>query len=126
MLGLLHRVVLGLAPEPLACLFPPMVTPRFPRDTRGHEHRHGRQLLDRCDGTQPPSFQRSLFGLVYVYNLLPQHVVDSSDVSTFQRRLQHGVKIAFIVDMPFWQNIFCDGYRHLSITQFQSLFASCR
>ena len=124
MLGLLHRVVLGLAPEPLARLFPFMVAPRFPRDMRGHAHRHGRQLPDRCDGTEPPCFQRSLFGLVYVYNMLPQRVVDAPDVKTFQRLLQNGVKTALVCGMPFWHTIFCDGYKRVSISQFQGLFAS--
>ena len=63
MLGLLHRVVLGTAPEPLAALFPPMVAARFPCDTRGSSLRHSRQLHDRCDGTQPSLFPRSPLGV---------------------------------------------------------------
>ena len=122
MLGLLHRVVLGTAPAPLAALFPRMTTARFPRDTRGAAHRHDRQLFDRCDGTQPPMFLRSIFGLVYTYNLLPQHVVIECDLPRFQRKLQIAVRRALATGLQQWPTLFRVGIRNMAVEQFQGLF----
>ena len=124
MLGFLHRVVNGLAPGPLASLFPRAVARRFPRDVRGESYRHSRQLLDRCDGTQPPCFERSVFGPVYSYNLLPQRLVDIAEVSKFQRELQRAVRYAEASSIQNWQDILSNGCRRLSIRQFQALFCN--
>ena len=123
MLGLLQRISLGLAPEPLAALFPCMAVPRFPRDMRGRLARHSRQFRDRCDGSQPPSFERSIFGLVYTYNLLPQSVVNVTDVPEFQRALQQAACRACNTGMPSWPLLFRHGVRRLAVAQFQELFA---
>ena len=83
MLGLLHRISLGTAPAAFAALSTPMVAPRLPRDLRGSTITHNRQLFDRCGGSQPPAFGRSLFGEVYCYNLLPQRIVEKRTVKEF-------------------------------------------
>ena len=69
-----------------------------------------------------PCFQRSIFGMVYVYNLLPQRVVELGDISHFQRKLQLAVFRACSAGMPRWQHILRDGCRQLSVRQFHDLF----
>ena len=80
MLGLLHKVVLGKAPPQFAELIRPQSTQPFPRGLRAPPQRHTRPLHDPIDGTQAGMMDRSLLGLVYTYNMLPQHVVDAVTV----------------------------------------------
>ena len=95
MLGLLHRISLGLAPKLLADLFPlaPDSRPRIgiPNQTRLHRtvQRHNRQFMERDGHTDV--FRRSVFGRVASYNLLPQSMVDMSSVKGFQRMLHLAV-----------------------------------
>ena len=124
MLGLLQRITLGLAPEPLAALFPCMAVPRFPRDMRGRIARHTRQIMDRCDVSEPPRFERSFFGPIYSCNLFPQSVVNVTDISGFQRALQHAAFQACITGMSSWPLFFRHNVRRLAIAQFQGLFAT--
>ena len=92
MLGLLHKISLGVAPKPLLDLF--STTPRtlqsfgFATD----RSRHTRQLHDPVEHSHPPIIKRSLFGLVSVYNQLPQSVVSATSVKTFQSKLQWQAK----------------------------------
>jgi hypothetical protein len=64
MLGLLHRVVLGEAPQQLADLFP--FSEPSNRISRLAVHRHDHQFVERQRRTD--LLKRSLFGLVSVYN----------------------------------------------------------
>ena len=122
MLGVLHRVVLGLAPADIASFFPPMTHMRFPRDARGSSLRHNKKLLDRIDGSQPAMLARSLFGLVYIYNLLPQRAVDVASVKEFQSCLQGALKVALRNGVDSWPALFRSGPRSMSVEQFQGLF----
>ena len=87
MLGLLHKCVLGQEHMSLTQFFPPVVLQPNSYSTRSAALRHGKQILDHCDAGKPDFFYRSLFGMVYVYNLLPQAVVNTETVSDFQRML---------------------------------------
>ena len=49
--------------------------------------KHHKQLVDFCDGTQLAFFAQSLFGLVHVWNALPERVVQKCFVKTSQRQL---------------------------------------
>jgi hypothetical protein len=49
--------------------------------------------------------KRSLFGLVHVYNRLPQDVVDAENVQNFQRKLQCIIK-SEIDKNPNWDLFF--------------------
>ena len=42
---------------------------------------------------------RSIFGLVDIYNLLPQDTVDAIDVDTFQAKLQGTLKTLAVADV---------------------------
>lgn len=83
MLGLIQRTVLGVGP--------PHFAPFFcidPLSQRLHRRRHTRHLLEQRDDRHMDMVTRSALGLVSVYNLLPQWVVDSASVTSFQRKLQ--------------------------------------
>jgi len=105
-LGFLHKVNIGLAhPYFRQQLFPPTST-RSERPTRLSMNRHSRQIQDFCDGSQTLQFQQSLFGMVRVYNLLPQVVVDSKNVQAFQRLLTKMAK-HYCQQERCFQNLFC-------------------
>ena len=74
------------------------------------------------DGSQPPMFMRSVFGLVYSFNLLPQTVVDSLSVSAFQSKLQAGFKQAQRQGVDFWPTLLRDGPHRFSVDRFQAFF----
>ena len=105
MLGVLHKVVLGVAPAPFQTLFK-----RSECDLRCHGFRngisyHNKQLQDDVGRNTPIMLKRSLFGLVHVYNRLPQNVVDAGNVHTFQRKLQCIIK-SEINKNPNWDLFF--------------------
>ena len=123
MLGLLHRISLGLAPAQLCDLFPKDDAVR-----RGHVfgtrlssfvQRHDRQFLDRDSHTE--TFRRSVFGLVSSYNLLPQEIVDISTVKMFQQRLQKSVLKAALAGVDGWQYVLSGSVIRRQV-EFQRLF----
>ena len=72
MLGLCHPEIVSLLPF-----------------IDAHETWHTKQLyghMDKCV-TRWPLFMKSLFGMVQVYNRLPQMFIDIDNVSLFQREL---------------------------------------
>ena len=121
MLAVLHKVVLGVAPRQLAEMFP-LAPPAVPGrvSTRGFLRRHDSQLRQREFRTD--TLKRSLYGTVVVYNLLPQKVVDSKCVSTFQKSLQKAVKKAAAEHVPDWNRLFSSEARDLRPSAFQALF----
>ena len=78
--------------------------------------------VDTVVGAESSALRRSLLGLVYTYNCLPQAVVDLEGVSCFQRRLQNAVKTAARLDIQSWPSIFVDGCHSMTFTQFHRLF----
>ena len=92
MLGVLHKIVLGVAPTPFQTLF------------NGISY-HNKQLQDDAGRNTPVMLKRSLFGLVHVYNRLPQDVVDDENVQNFQRKLQCIIK-SEIDKNPNWDLFF--------------------
>ena len=88
MLGLLRHVVLGKASPHFDTFISTSTFTKLPRDLRAPEHRYNKQLHDPIDSCHLWIMQRSVFGLIYTYNMLRQHVVDTTTVCTFQRRLQ--------------------------------------
>jgi len=85
-LGLIHKVVIGKAHPALKDFFPSKDA-RSCHPTRLSTHRHTQQVQDFCDGSQSQQFQHSLFGMVKIYNLLPQRAVDQRTVTAFQKFL---------------------------------------
>ena len=126
MLGLLHRIVLGKAPLQFSKHVCKATRPNFPRDLRAPDKRHSKQLHDPIDGTNLPIVQRSVLGLVYTYNALPQHVVDAKTVCCFQRRLQWCLLRLTTAGASDWQTFLRNGVRSMPIERFQSQFPTSR
>ena len=122
MLGLLHRINLGIAPACLSKFIYRVHGPSFPRDLRAPGLRHCIQLNDVSDGSGSRLFERSIFGLIYTYNCLPQFVVDSLKIPVFQRHLQRCLKHAACDNVFEWQFLFTKGIRKVTVAKFQSLF----
>ena len=104
-LGLIHKCVLKLAPESLQRLFPRETRAPHRHCTRLAQQRHNQQLLDRCDGTHSDLLARSIFGLVKVYNLLAQSVVDCQCVKSFQQALTAKAKDACKSNVAGWESM---------------------
>ena len=83
--GFLHKIVLGHAHPGFRELFPAYIPPA--RRTRHSQEGHSKRFVDQTGGRRHELVFRSLFAAVRVYNSLPQYIVDSIDVSTFQRCL---------------------------------------
>jgi hypothetical protein len=88
MLGLLHRIMKGWAPNCFNKFIYSWSGPSYPRSLRAPHLRHNPQIHDPSDGTESRLMNRSIFGLIYAYNCLPQVVVDSCSISISQRHLQ--------------------------------------
>ena len=91
LLGLLHRIVLMLAPAHFSDFVRLAVRPVFPQSYRVPAWRHSRQLHDPTCGAESRMLQRSFLWLIYTYNLLPQKVVKQKSVKLFQNALQRDV-----------------------------------
>ena len=126
MLGLPFRVVNGLALPQLKELFTAASPPAYPRGWAHTMIRHGHQLLDPIDGTHTRALERSAFGLIHVWNLLPPDVVELQTVHLFQRCLQGAVKRAAQSGFADWPDFLRIGPRRLGPTQFRNMFRSSR
>ena len=125
MLGLLHRVAHGLAPRPVAALFPWGRSRQGDPPTRGSEIRHTRQLAEfGVLGGHTDILNRSCFGLVTVWNMLPSSVAEAPATKLCQRALQQAlVKRAKASPDSEWQLLFSNDARIMPIQQFQRLFS---
>ena len=107
MLGVLYKCAHGLTHPDLQELFPPDGESRgVHTSTRLFQRRHSRQLLLRHHGTQRMEFHRSIFGLVKIWNALSSDIVESSNVSTFQRALTDMARRACDEDVDGWPRMF--------------------
>ena len=104
-LGLLHKRVLGQCHPTFERLFP-WCSDRF-SEPRGRGH--SKQLYGHWEEvkTHRAIFNRSIFMMVDIYNNLPQDVVDSRSVCTFQKALMHIVHTRCESGDPSWANSFC-------------------
>ena len=101
MLAVIHKIVLGLAPLPFETLITRSKSTLLHHGFKCSETLHNKQLHDCTGRSSPVMLKRSLFGLVHVYNRLPQNIVDCTSVKVFQSRLQCIVKTA-IESNPKW------------------------
>jgi len=128
MLGVLHKVNLGLAPPQLAAFFPRLGEAHEPmgrQRVRGWQPLHDKQLGTPCDDYSTDTLARSLFGLARCYNQLPQRVVDRPTVKAFQRCLQEALKVyGSAPGAPEnWPRLYTEGWRRASRRDFHRLFA---
>ena len=124
MLGLIHRIVLGLAPPQFSDFIrPPRGYVDCPRAWRASSLRHSKQLHDPIDGSNTATMGRSVFGLIYSYNLLPQGVVNAPNVKMFQRSLQRGLKSASKLGVRDRELLLSSGVRTMSVESFHYFFS---
>ena len=105
MLGILHKIALGVAPSPFYSFISRRVHNLRSYGFRNGVNFHDKRLQDHVGMCSPVILKRSLFGLVKVYNRLPQKVVDAISVQFFQKRLQCIVKGTVDVN-PNWDSLF--------------------
>ena len=91
MLGLLHRTQLGVAPLALSSFFPKARSTMFKFSVNSVPV-HNRQIACYVTPSSSIGFQRSIFGLVRVYNKLPTEIVAARSSSLFQKHLQAMIK----------------------------------
>ena len=107
MLGVLYKCAHGKAHPDLSELFPRVgVTRDVQIATRLFQRLHSRQLLLRHHGVQRVEFHRSIFGLVKIWNILPEDVVESKSVSDFQSALTEIARKACEADFDKWSCVF--------------------
>ena len=102
-LGLLHKRVLGRCHPMFQRLFPFHVDVCADPAQGVHNkilYNHFKEVV-----FQQSLHSRSIFGMVYVYNHLPQHVVDCATISCFQRLLTKAVRRACEQSDPAWQDL---------------------
>ena len=103
-LGLLHKRVLGLSHPMFQSLLP------FASDVPGahDQNGHSRQLYSHLPEVhfQLVLFCRSIFAMTYVYNKLPQEVIDCKTVSSFQSSVTKITRKACENGDPDWANFF--------------------
>ncbi len=126
-LGMPHRVNLGLVSPQMQELFPrvgvrPVDRRSVASRVRSARSYHDRQLLDRVSATSTVQFRLSIFGMVQCYNALPQSIVNASSVKAFQRSLQLKLIDRVRGGYDDWQQIFTIGRRYASILRFQAFF----
>ena len=63
-------------------------------------------MVDVRDGSFLEIIRRSVLGLIAVYNILPQEVVDSENVSEFQSALQTLLKSRARAGLSDWRETF--------------------
>jgi hypothetical protein len=122
MLGLLHRVSLGVAPPQFRRFIYPARQDEWNRGWAYNVARHTKQIHDPIDGTTTRMMERSVLGLVYTYNSLTQRVVDLKDVSRFQHALQDAVKACARAGSSDWELLLKQGARANGVASFHKWF----
>ena len=120
MLGVLHKVNLGVAPVQIEKLFPRLGCTEetgWKQRLRFWRPLHSRQLATPVDASSSEVLRRSLFGLVACYNGLPQSFVDEVSVKTFQRRLQLGLLRLAELGAEDWGLLYSSAWRRFPRTK---------
>ena len=112
MLGMLHKCVLQQAHPKLNDLFRLAQLPPQRITTRTSAARHDKQLVDIAGSCHLDVVKRSALGLVKVYNLLPQDIVDKRTVKDFQRGLTDMARKLCQADNVFWSTRFSPRQPH--------------
>ena len=101
MLGCIHRAANCKGPPPLWRFFR-RAAPTIVTSTRSTIC-HTRQIAEWTRGRDLEIMRRSAFGMIRVYNLLPQVVVDHVDVKSFQSALTQLVRNRLNSGDPTWR-----------------------
>ena len=128
MLGLVHRIALGLAAPQLASLLPVrgMVSePAQRQRLRYWMPLHNKQAYTRANVRSSAVMKRLVFGIALCYNNLPQRMIDHNSVNVFQSALQQGLlrfaelRVAQGCD---WERLYLMDWRRLQRTHLDELF----
>ncbi len=105
MLGIVHRAVLGRGPPHFSQWFSTESEQEFRRSVR-QTRNSVRPLKCLPPGRGLAIFKRSAFGLIDVYNLLPNRIVSCDDVKGFQGALSELMRQVASTGNPHWQSLF--------------------
>ena len=125
MLGALHKLNLGRAPQQLCDLFPLVGAPREISHLpllRRLRRLHNRQLFTHCKHDSTEVMKGSVFGLVHCYNALPQSVVDLPSVKLFQRSLQQALLSFARSGAEDWPKLFSTAWKRFPRTFMDDFF----
>ena len=106
MIGLIHKCVLGLAHPHLIKLLVRPVTGTRHHSTRWNSTLHNKQIVDVAGTRHSDQAHRSVFGLIKIYNRLPQYVVNCTSISTFQCKLTDIIKEQCLEGNVDWASYF--------------------
>ena len=109
MLGLLFKVSSGIAPAPIAKMFRPHTGSLTAYGFTANAQFHSKAIHDPVESGHPVIIKRSIFGLIRVFNRLPQECVNAKTTSQFQHWLQSCAKNAAKHGKPNWQLMFSVG-----------------
>lgn len=102
MLGVIHRAALRKGPPALWPFFRLDASTHLRVSARGGG-RHSMHLVEETGDRRLEIVRRSIFGLVVVYNLLPESVVAQTNVSDFQRELTNLVRDRVVAREHLWK-----------------------
>ena len=105
MLAVIHRSVFEKGPEQVRKFFA-LVEEQNRSTGRNAMRRHRMQLQTYRKGKFLEVTGRSIRGLIDIYNMLPQELVDIEDVGAFQSRLQAILKKLAATNAPNWETLF--------------------
>ena len=100
-MAVIHRAALGRGPMQLRRFF--QRAERQPRQ----RHCHSLTVCDPVAVAAPDYLRRSALGLVRIYNMLPERVVDTCVVKDFQSRLQRILRDRMQAGCEDWAATFC-------------------
>ena len=86
MLGFIFKCVKGLAPKRCQTLFERKASSTL-HTTRFQDHRHPLQLFDPIVFHPTDILKRSVYGLVVIWNALPEEIVSRNEVKLFHTSL---------------------------------------
>ena len=109
MLGVLYKVSRKTAPIPIQSLFSLRTSTLIDLGFGGMPGRHDKQLHDPVAFYHPVMIRRSVFGLVRVFNCLPQNIVNAQSPKRFQTLLLEGAKLAAKTGRPNWELMYRAG-----------------
>ena len=106
MLGVVFRAVLNKGPPQLRGFFKRTDSQGGTRSSDWHS----KQLKTYCNGDHLEVLQRSVLGLIEVFNLLPTALVEGAKkVNNFQAQLQELVLTAALEEAPDWKVLLAAG-----------------
>ena len=127
MLGMSHKINLGIAVQQLEALFPKLGHVEEPvgrERLRFWLPLHAKQLATPADFSSSNVLTRFLFGLVHCYNGLLQSVMYATSVKAFQWKLQFGLLQYADSGAGEWHLLYASRWKLLPRTRRYALFVS--